>query len=144
MKKRNKFSIKRLLVVGSWAKEQINIENIYGNPDIEIFSYMDILNPGIVSLVKGYLVGSFHDISAIVDYDREQLIDLVIITTAFPLSIGLVDTLESNHILAFGPVSMAARLESDKEFRCRLLKKYIPYAIPEFEVFDNPKRYRLC
>lgn len=135
----NKFSVKRVLVVGSWAKEQITIENMSSNPEIEIFSYMDIRNPGIIPMVKGYQVGSFHDISAIVNYAREQKIDLVIITTASPLSLGLVDALQANGILAFGPVRLAARLEADKEFTRKLLQKYLPSAIPQFEVFDNPQ-----
>ena len=137
MNKKNKLSVKRILIVGSWAKEQITIENLSSNPDVEIFSYMDIRNPGIISLVKGYQVGSFYNISAIVNYAQEQKIDLVIITTASPLSRGLVDALEENHILAFGPVSTAARLEANKEFTRRLLQKYMPSAIPRFEVFDN-------
>lgn len=140
MNKRNKLSVKRILIVGSWAKEQITIENLSSNPDVEIFSYMDIKNPGIVPLVKGYQVGSFHDISAIVNYAREQKIDLVMITTASPLSRGLVDALEENHILAFGPVSIAAKLESNKEFTRKLLQKYMPSAIPEFEVFDDSQK----
>ncbi len=140
MKGKNTLSVKRVLVVGSWAKEQITIENLYSNPELEIFSYMDIRNPGIISLVKGYLVGSFYDIYAIVDFALEKKIDLVIITTAYPLSLGLVDTLEENNILAFGPVRLAARLEADKEFARKLLKKYMPSTIPEFEVFEDPER----
>ncbi len=139
MNKKNKLSVKRVLVVGSWAKEQITIENISSNPDIEIFSYMDIRNPGIISLVDSYRVGSLYDIDAIVKYALEQKIDMVIITTASPLSIGLVDELEANRILAFGPVSLAAKLEADKEFTRKLLQKYLPSAIPRFGVFDNPQ-----
>jgi phosphoribosylamine--glycine ligase len=138
MNEKNELLIKRVLVVGSWAKEQITIENISSNPDIEIFSYMDIRNPGIISQVKGYLIGSLYDISGIVNYALEKKIDLVIITTASPLSRGLVDALEENHILAFGPVRLAARLEADKEFTHKLLKKYMPSVIPEFEVFEDP------
>jgi len=139
MIEKNKLSVKRVLVVGSWAKEQITIENLSEYPDIEIFSYMDIRNPGIVSLVKGYQIGSFQDIPAIVNYAQEQLIDLVIITTASPLSLGLVDELEETGILTFGPVRLAAQLESNKEFTRKLLQKYMSSAIPEFEVFDNPQ-----
>ncbi|MBU4373414.1 MAG: phosphoribosylamine--glycine ligase [Euryarchaeota archaeon] len=137
MNEKNKLSVKRVLVVGSWAKEQITIENLSSNPEIEIFSYMDIRNPGIIPLVKGYQVGSFNDVSAIVNYARELKIDMVIITTASPLSRGLVDALEANRILAFGPVRLAAQLEANKEFTRKLLQKYLPSAIPEFEVFDN-------
>ncbi len=139
MKEKNELFIKRVLIVGSWAKEQITIENISSNPDIEIFSYMDIRNPGIISQVKGYQIGSLYDISGIVNFALEKKIDLVIITTASPLSIGLVDALEENHILAFGPVRLAARLEADKEFTRKLLKKYMPSAIPEFKVFEDPE-----
>ena len=134
-----KSSVKRVLVVGSWAKEQITIENLSKNPDIEIFSYMDIRNPGIISLVKGYQIGNFHDIPAILNYAQGKLIDLVIITTASPLSLGLVDELEENGILTFGPVRLAAQLESNKEFTRKLLQKYMPFAIPQFEVFENPQ-----
>ncbi len=139
MIEKDKSSVKRVLVVGSWAKEQITIENLSKNPDIEIFSYMDIRNPGILSLVKGYQIGSFHDISPIVNYAQGQMIDLVIITTASPLSLGLVDELEENGILTFGPVRLAAQLESNKEFTRKLLQKYMPSAIPQFEVFENPQ-----
>ncbi|NIM15253.1 MAG: hypothetical protein GTO45_25100, partial [Candidatus Aminicenantes bacterium] len=39
--------IKRILVVGSWAKEEITIENLKKNPELEVFSYLDTHNPGI-------------------------------------------------------------------------------------------------
>jgi phosphoribosylamine--glycine ligase len=129
--------VKRVLVVGSWAKEQVTIENISKNSDIEIFSYMDIGNPGIIPLVKGYQIGNFYDIGNIVKYAQDQNIDLVIITTASPLSKGLVDTLEEVGIAAFGPLLIAARLEYDKEFTRKLLQKYMPSAIPRFEVFAD-------
>lgn len=135
----NNSSVKRVLVVGSWAKEQISIENLSGNPKVEIFSYMDTRNPGIIPQVKGYHIGSFKDIHSIVRYAKEQEIDLVIITTASPLSMGLVDALEAGRILTFGPVRLAARLESDKEFTRRLLQKYMPSAVPQFEVFEDTR-----
>lgn len=130
-------SNKRVLVVGSWAKEHITVENLQTNPDVHIFSYMDTPNPGIISLVEGYQVGSLKDIDAIAGYASEQRIDLVIITTASPLSAGLVDALEASNVRAFGPVRLAARLESDKEFARKLLQKYMPSAIPRFGVFED-------
>ena len=132
-----KCNLKKVLIVGSWAKEQITIENISRNPEIEIFSYMDIKNPGIISLVEDYHIGSLYDIENIVKYAQDKKIDLVIITTASPLSRGLVDKLEDVGILTFGPNLLAARLESDKEFARKLLQKYMPSAIPKFKVFDN-------
>ncbi len=132
--------IQRVLIVGSWAKEQITIENIKKDKDIEIYSYMDTKNPGIISLVKDYKVGSLYDIRNIADYAFNSKIELTIVTTAGPLSVGLIDLLEKEGIPAFGPNKDAARLEFDKAFARRLMKKYqMEYVMPEFQIFDNIK-----
>jgi len=130
-------SIKRVLVVGSWAKEQITIENIKQNPDFEVYVYMDTKNPGIISLADGYEIGDLHNVKDVVSYAKKQNIDLVLITTAEPLSLGLVDELEKENILAFGPSKKAAKLESDKVFSRKLMKKYGIKALPRFDVFDD-------
>ena len=130
-------SIKRVLVVGSWAKEQITIENIKQNPDFEVYVYMDTKNPGIIDLVDGYKIGDFHNVKDVISYVKKQNIDLVLITTAEPLSLGLVDELEKENILVFGPNKKAAKLESDKAFSRKLMKKYGIKALPRFEVFDD-------
>ena len=139
MNKESRASIKRILVIGSWAKEQITVENLSRIPEIDIFSYMDIHNPGIIQLVKGFQVGSLYDIANIVKYAQNLRIDLAIITTAAPLSKGLVDALETIHIKAFGPIQLAAKLEYDKAFARNLLQKYVPGAIPIFKIFDHPQ-----
>jgi phosphoribosylamine--glycine ligase len=130
-------AVKRVLVVGSWAKEQITIENIKKNADTEVFSYMDTKNPGIITLVNGYRIGSLYDVENVLNYAKEKKIELVIITTAGPLSAGLVDVLEKEDILVFGPNKQAARLEFDKAFTRQLMKKYLINAIPDFQVFDD-------
>jgi len=129
---------KRVLVVGSWAKGQITIENIRKkNLDVNIFAYMSTKNPGIVPVVNGYKIGSFKAINDIVAYAKKQDIDLVIVTTAEPLSFGVVDALEKEKIRVFGPTKQAAQLESDKGFMRELMKKYEIDALPQFQVFDN-------
>lgn len=129
---------RHILVVGSWAKCQITIENIRtNNPDIEVFVYMSIRNPGIISLVDRYKIGKFSAINDIVEYSKNQNIDLVIITTAEPLSLGLVDLLQKEGIAVFGPTQQAACLESDKAFARELMRKYEIDAIPQFQVFNK-------
>jgi phosphoribosylamine--glycine ligase len=86
--------IKRVLVVGSWAKEQITIENIRKKSDVKVFAYMDTKNPAISSLVDGYEIGGLDNKIQIVKYAKKQKTDLVLITTAMPLSVGVVDALE--------------------------------------------------
>ena len=132
--------IKRILVVGSWAKEQITIENIKRNPDFEVFVYMSTKNPAIMDISDGYKIGQLDDKEKIVDYAKKQKIDIVLVTTAQPLSIGVVDALEEEKIFVFGPSQKAAKLESDKAFTRQLMKKYKIDALPEFEVFDD--RYK--
>jgi len=128
----------KVLVVGSWAKAQITIENLrIRNLNIRIFAYMSIKNPAIISLVNGYKIGDFNAVNDIVGYAKKQDIDLVIVTTAEPLSFGLVDALEKKKIKTFGPRKQAARLESDKAFMRELMRKYEIDVVPQFQVFDN-------
>jgi phosphoribosylamine--glycine ligase len=129
--------IKRVLVVGSWAKEQITIENIRKKSDVKVFAYMDTKNPAIASLVEGYEIGGLDNKEQIVNYAKKQKIDLALITTAMPLSIGVVDALEKENILVFGPSQNAAKLESDKAFTRQLMKKHEINALPKFDVFKD-------
>lgn len=129
--------LKRILVTGSWAKEEITIENLKKNEDLKVFSYLDTQNPGIQGRVDGYRIGALHDVDNILDYAKETDCDIVLVTTAAPLAAGLVDVLEKENIPAFGPTKEAARLESDKAFTRGLMKKYIPEAIPRFKICDT-------
>jgi len=128
---------KKVLVVGSWAKEQITIENIKKDANAEVFCYMDTKNPGIMPLADGYRIGSLCDVSNITNYAKEIKADLVLITTASPLAAGLVDVLEEEGIRAFGPNRQAAMLEYDKAFARELMQKHGIEAIPKFQVFDG-------
>jgi phosphoribosylamine--glycine ligase len=130
-------NMKRILVVGSWAKEEITIENLKKNPDLEVFSFLDTRNPGILERADGIRIGSLYEVESILDYAREMNIDLVLVTTAAPLAAGLVDLLEKEKIPVFGPNREAARLESDKAFTRELMKKYYPEAIPGFKVCET-------
>ena len=132
--------IERVLVIGSWAKEQITIENISKKPSVQVFSYMSTKNPGIISLVNDYMLGALDNKEQIVDYAVKQKIDLVLITTAQPLSVGVVDALQKENIFVFGPSQNAARLESDKAYTRQLLKKHGISVAPIFNVFTDHKQ----
>ncbi|MFO7889879.1 MAG: phosphoribosylamine--glycine ligase [bacterium] len=126
--------IKKILIVGSWAKEQITIKNLKQFGDYTVYAYLDTKNPGIISIADDHKTGSFTDIDAIVQYAQNSNVDLVLITTAAPLNAGLVDALDKENITAFGPDKHAARLESNKAFTRNLLKKYLPHSVPKFRV----------
>jgi len=129
--------ITNVLIVGSWAKEEITIENLKRYGDYQVFAYIDTNNPGIIELCDNYKIGKLKDVDDIVQYARNCQADLVLITTAAPLEAGLADALKEANIKAFGPDKLAARLESNKAFTRKLLKKYLPHAVPEFQVFSN-------
>lgn len=129
--------MKNILVVGSWAKEQITIEKIKEKQDVRVFSYLDVKNPGILSKVDGCKLGSLYEVNDIVDYACEINADLIIVTTASPLCGGVVDILKEAKISVFGPVQLAAKLESDKAFARELMCKYQIDALPEFNIFSK-------
>ena len=115
---------RRIMIVGSWAKEQATVENLKRSGNTDVFVYMDTENPGIIPLATGWTSGDFSDVKRMTRYAERIAPDLVLITTAKPLSKGLVDALRGKNIPVFGPSRNAARLESDKSFARRLLLKY--------------------
>lgn len=131
--------MKRILVVGSWAKEQITIENIKRSSFYQVFSYLDTKNPAIIALVDGYCLGSLSDKEAILNYVKKIKPDLTLVTTALPLALGVVDRLEEEGYRVFGPKAFSARLESDKAFTRCLMQKHAPECLPEFKVFECRK-----
>ncbi|HHS13276.1 MAG TPA: phosphoribosylamine--glycine ligase [bacterium] len=129
--------IRNVLVVGSWAKEQITLENLNRYGQYNLYAYMDTSNPAVIRLVQDHAIGKFSNIQRIADFARDKEIDIALITAAAPLDAGLTDLLESRGITSFGPDRRAAQLEANKAFTRRLMKKYVPRAIPEFEVFSS-------
>jgi phosphoribosylamine--glycine ligase len=129
--------VKRVLVVGSWAKEEITVEHLKRTSDAGVFVYMDTPNPGLRRRADGHRVGSLSDVSAIASWAGECAADLVLVTTASPLAHGLVDLLDERGIAAFGPPRSVARLESDKAFTRDLVRRSCPDAVPEYRVFED-------
>lgn len=130
---------RRVLVVGSWAKEQITIEHLRRGGGVEIGAYVDTRNPGILALADRHRIGSLYDVGAVAAFAGEMKADLVLPTTASPLAAGLVDALHHEGIPVFGPTRSAARLECDKAFARRLMARHVPDAIPPFGVFEKAR-----
>ncbi len=66
----------------------------------------------------------------------EKKIKLIVVGPEKPLVDGIVDYLEKNNILVFGPNKLASQLEGSKIFTKKICKKYnIPSA--EFGIFYN-------
>jgi len=130
-------NVKRVLVVGSWAKEEITVEHLKRTSDVEVSVYMDTENPGLRQQADRHRVGPLGDVPAIASWARECSADLVLVTTASPLARGLVDLLDEQGIAAFGPPRSVARLESDKAFTRELVEDCCPDAVPAYRVFED-------
>lgn len=117
----------KVLIIGSGGREHAiayklnlsdKVSQIYAIPG----------NPGIASF--GINVnGSVEDIPFILNFAKENKIDLVVIGPEVPLCMGLADTLEENGFKVFGPRQKAAMLEGSKAFSKEFMIKHnIPTA----------------
>lgn len=72
----------------------------------------------------------------VVKFCKENQIDFVVVGPEAPLANGIADELHKAEIMCFGPVKMAARIESSKAFAKEFMKRHgIPTA--RFENFTD-------
>lgn len=83
------------------------------------------------------------DNQKIVNFAKENKIDLVVVAPDDPLAAGLVDDLTNAGIKAFGPTKVAAEIEWSKSFAKQLMKEEnIPTAkFASFSDFETAKKY---
>ena len=117
----------KILVVGSGGREHALCWKIAASPLCDKL-YCAPGNAGIAQEAECVAIG-MEDIDGLVEFAREEEIDLVVVGPEAPLVKGLVDRLEENGIAAFGPTAKAAELEGSKGFMKDLCAKYkIPTA----------------
>ena len=104
----------KVLVIGSGGREHAiayklnqssKVDKIYAIPG----------NPGIAKIGE-CIEGSVEDNKMIVDFAKENKIDLTVIGPEVPLCNGLADDLEAAGLMAFGTTKHAATLEGSKAF----------------------------
>ena len=124
----------KIMVVGGGGREHAIIKKLKENKNItEIFAL-----PGNAGMAKDATLVNIgaKDISAIVDFAKNNDIDYAVVAPDDPLVLGCVDALNEIGIDCFGPNKAAAIIEGSKVFSKNLMKKYnIPTA--EYEVFSN-------
>jgi len=99
-------------------------------------------NGGIARLAECVDI-AVDDFDGIVAYCRDEAVDFVIVGPEGPLVDGIIDRLDREGILAFGPNARAAILEGSKVFTKNLCKKHnIPTAAFEkFTDLDKAREY---
>ena len=92
-------------------------------------------NGGISKYAKCFDVKA-TDIDGIVKLAKDIGADMVVVAPDDPLVMGMVDALNAEGIMTFGPDKAAAIIEGSKAFSKELMKKYnIPTA--EYEIFSD-------
>ena len=127
----------KVLIVGSGGREHAIAASVAGSPKVDKI-YCAPGNAGIGQIAECVPIGVM-EFDKIVDFAREQAIDLTIVGMDDPLVGGLVDEMEAAGLRVFGPRKNAAILEGSKAFSKDLMKKYnIPTAA--YENFDDPEK----
>ena len=124
-----------ILVIGSGGREHALAWKIAQSPKCDKLYAMPG-NPGIGEVAECVEGISISDNAAIIEFAKNNAIDLVVIGPEAPLVNGLADELTAAGIKAFGPNKAAAQIEGSKIFAKDLMKRYgIPTAT--YEVFDD-------
>ena len=125
----------KVLIVGSGGREHAIATSVVKSEKVSKI-YCAPGNGGISQIAECVAIGAM-EFDKLVDFAKENAIDLVIVGMDDPLVGGLVDKMEEAGIRTFGPRKNAAILEGSKAFSKDLMKKYnIPTAA--YENFDDP------
>jgi phosphoribosylamine--glycine ligase len=116
-----------VLLIGSGGREHAIAIALKKSPLLKRL-YIAPGNPGTARIGDNVDL-DVSDHAAVTDFCREAAIALVVIGPEQPLIGGLVDRLEEQGVLAFGPTRAAAQLEGSKGFTKDLCRDYgIPTA----------------
>jgi phosphoribosylamine--glycine ligase len=126
----------KVLVVGSGGREHALAWKISQSPRVDRVyvapgnagTALDAMNVNIPATAVPQLV----------DFARQNKIDLTIVGPEASLAAGLVDALQTSGLRAFGPSRAAAELESSKVF-CKNLLRHADVPTAEYRVFHNAK-----
>ncbi len=124
----------KILVVGSGGREHAIIMKLAESPKTEKL-YCAPGNGGIARYAECFDIKA-TDIEGIVRLAKELAADMVVVAPDDPLVLGMVDALNAEGIMTFGPDKAAAIIEGSKVFSKQLMKKYnIPTA--GYETFSD-------
>ncbi|MBQ6328555.1 MAG: phosphoribosylamine--glycine ligase [Kiritimatiellae bacterium] len=104
----------KILVVGSGGREHAIAWRLAQDAERhDIFCAPG--NAGTAAVATNVAVGA-EDVAGIVAWAKAERPDLVVVGPEAPLVAGLVDALQAEGIVAFGPVAAGARMEGSKRF----------------------------
>ncbi|MFC1517850.1 phosphoribosylamine--glycine ligase [Candidatus Margulisiibacteriota bacterium] len=124
----------KVLVIGSGGREHTIVWKLKQSPRIEKI-YCAPGNAGIAELAECVPL-KVDDIQGLLNFAKENAIDLTVVGPEIPLVAGITDEFEAAGLKVFGPSKKAAQLEGSKAFAKKIMKKYkIPTA--NYDVFTE-------
>ncbi|MCX6153479.1 MAG: phosphoribosylamine--glycine ligase [Candidatus Kapabacteria bacterium] len=117
----------KILIIGAGGREHA-LTLCLSNSPYEHEIYAAPGNPGIFKIANRADINT-SDYDQILNYCKNECIDLVVIGPEQPLSEGLADILRAGSFNVFGPSRLAAQLESSKDFAKQFMQRHgIPTA----------------
>src|SRR6201997_2734473 len=132
----------KILVIGSGGREHALAWKLRQSPRAEhIFCAPG--NAGTAEIAENVAIPA-GDLKTLVQFAKENRIDLTVIGPDDPLAAGIVDVFAAEKLRAFGPTKSAARIESSKILRKKLMRaQKIPTA--DARTFsDSGEALRYC
>ncbi|MDR1914657.1 MAG: phosphoribosylamine--glycine ligase, partial [Clostridiales bacterium] len=123
-----------VLLIGSGGREHAIAWKLKkDNPDIKLFCAP---GNGGTALIGENIDIAANDLDKLLAFAQENEIELTIVGSEEPLTLGICDLFEKNKLRIFGPNKAAARLEGSKGFAKRFMRKYdIPTA--KYQEYGN-------
>ncbi|MBO8164740.1 MAG: phosphoribosylamine--glycine ligase [Brevibacillus sp.] len=112
----------KVLVVGSGGREHAIAWKLAQSPKVEkVFCAPG--NGGTAEVAQNVPIPA-DDFAALVQFVKEEGIDLTVVGPEAPLLDGIVDFFRQRGLAIFGPTAMAAKIEGSKSFAKCLMKRY--------------------
>jgi phosphoribosylamine--glycine ligase len=122
----------KVLVIGRGGREHAICQKVSESPLVEKV-FVAPGNPGMKDAAELLPIEELNDL---VQFAKDEAIDLTIIGPEVPLLNGLADRMTEAGLRVFGPRQAAAEIEGSKSFAKELMKKYqIPTA--DYGVFTS-------
>tara|TARA_B110000208_G_scaffold190602_1_gene254912 strand:- start:10487 stop:11755 length:1269 start_codon:yes stop_codon:yes gene_type:complete len=126
----------KVLVIGSGGREHALAWKITENKEVSRI-YVAPGNAGTATSPNMTNV-AITDIDGLVQFAKDENIDVTIVGPEAPLSQGVVDKFQAAGLKIFGPTQAAAQLESSKDFsKAFMIRYHIPTAA--YETFSDAK-----
>ena len=126
-----------VLVVGSGGREHAIAWALRRSPQVDTV-YAAPGNAGMEDVAICISIDA-EDIVGLLDFARQQTVDLVVIGPEAPLALGMADAFQRAGVRVFGPTQAAAQLESSKAFAKAFMQRH---SIPtgQYAAFDDYDR----